>query len=104
MEMKIADTLGRRRPNRRDFRGANLARVGIELIKDLKKRLYAVRTREHDPVVTMRVLHELGELAQIGRRLNSNCRQFKNVGAEIAKLTRECARLFPRPRYHDPLS
>src|ERR1700686_5659226 len=104
MEMKIADALGRRRSNRRAFRGANLARVAIQLIKALKKRLHAVRTREHDPVVTVRVLNELGELAQIGRRLDSDRWQLKNISAERAKLARQSACLFPRSRDHDPFS
>ena len=104
METEIANPLSGRRTNRGNFCAADFARVIVKFVEYFEKCVHPVWTGKHNPVVLVRVLHELGEFAQISRRLDPNRRQFKNVGAERAKLSGECARLFPRPRHHDPLS
>src|SRR5262249_9752518 len=98
MEMKISDPLRRGWTNGGNFRSANLARVVVEFVKHFEKRPYAVRTGEHDPVVKVRVLDQLSEFAQIGRRFDPDCRQFENIGAKCAKLIAQRTGLFARPR------
>src|SRR5207244_6831869 len=104
MDMEIADALLGCRTNGRDFRRSDFARVVIKLVKYLEKRVDAVGTGKHDPVILVRVLHEFGEFAQVGWRLDSNRRQFKDVGADRTKLTRESARMRSRPGHHESLS
>ena len=72
--MKIADPLGRGRPDRRDLHPADFARVIVELEKHFEKRVDAIRAGEYQPIVTVRVLHKLAELTQLGGRLNANRR------------------------------
>jgi len=104
METEIAKPLRGRWTNRGNFCPADFARVIVEFVEYFEKCVHPVWTGKHNPVVLVCVLHELSEFAQISRRLDPNRRQFKNVGAERTKLSRERARLFPRPRHHDPLS
>src|SRR5438874_12675561 len=98
METEIADALRGCRTNGRDFRRSDFARVVIKLVKYLEKRVDAVETGKHDPAILVRVLHEFGEFAQAGWRLDSNRRQLKDVGAKGTKLTRDRACSVPRSR------
>src|ERR1051326_2562778 len=56
VEMKIADSLGGRWPDGRDFSSANLAGVVVKLEKHLEERVDTIRARKHDPIISMRVL------------------------------------------------
>src|SRR2546428_1319212 len=94
--MKISHPLRRGGPNRCDLRATKLACVVVKLEKNFKKCVDAVRTGENDPVVDMRILHELGELAQIRWRLDTNRGQLKNIGPQRAQLISERAGLLSR--------
>src|SRR5207237_1255889 len=87
METEIADALRGCRTDGRDFRRSDFARVVIKLVKYLEKRVDAIGTGKHDPVILVRVLHEFGEFAQVGWRLDSNRRQLKDVGADRTSST-----------------
>src|SRR2546430_17703322 len=71
---------------RGNLRGANLARIVVKFEKHFEKGIHTVRAGEHDPIVSVRVLHELAECAQVGWRFNSDGGQFKNVGPERTQL------------------
>src|SRR4029077_5066687 len=101
MQMKISHALRSRRSDCGDLCRANLARVVVKLEEHLEKGVDAVRTREHDPVVGVRVLNELAEFAQVGWRFDSNRWQFDNIRSERAKLTGERASLLSGSRNHD---
>src|SRR5213594_1635009 len=45
----------------------DLPSVIVKLEENIEKRFDAVRTREHDPIIDVRVLHQLCEFAQIAR-------------------------------------
>ena len=83
---------------------ADLAGVVVELEKEIEKRRDPVRTRKNDPVVGVRVLHQLSERAEIARRLDPDRRQFGNVGAERTQFPTQHAGLLPGPRHDDPFS
>ena len=68
--MIIFHPLRRGRSNRRNPRRADLTYVVVKFKEHLKERLHAVWTREDDPIVRMRVLHELGEFAQFRWRFD----------------------------------
>src|SRR6202049_2273011 len=104
MQVKIFDSWRCRRADGGDPRPADLAPVVIKLEEDFEKRLDAVRARENDPVVTVRVLNQLREGAQIAWWLDPNRWQFKYVGAERAQLRAQFARLLSRARNDDPFS
>src|SRR5205809_2829270 len=87
-----------------DPRAANLASIVVELKENLEKRLNTVGACENDPVVSVRVLDQFRELAQIRRRLDPNRWQFKHMRAERAQLAAQRARLFPASCNHDPFS
>src|SRR6266699_5332626 len=102
--MKIFQPLRCDRTDRGEPRAADLASIVKKLKENLEKRLDAIRACKNDPVVTMRVLHQLRELAQIRRRLDSNRWQFKHMRAEGAQLAAQRACLFPASRNYDPFS
>src|SRR5205807_4824939 len=102
MQVKIFDPLRCCRADGGDPRPADLAPVVIKLEEDFEKRLDAVRTRKNDPVVTVRVLNQLRERAQIARWLDPNRWQFKYVGTESPQLRAQFARLLSRARNDDP--
>src|SRR5947208_13477187 len=93
--MKILYSLRCGRADGSNPRPTNLACIVAELEKNLEKRFDAVRTCKNDPVVSMRVLDQFCELAQIRRRLDPNRWQFKHMRAERAQFATQRARLFP---------
>src|SRR5437762_12330612 len=102
--MKVFHPLRRGRADSGDPRAADLACIVIELKENLEKRFDAVRACKNDPVVSMRVLHQFRELAQIRWRLDPNRWQFKHMRAERAQLATQHAGLFPASCNHDPFS
>src|SRR5436309_44347 len=102
--MKVFYSLRCGRPDGSNLRPTNLAGIVVELEKNLEKRFHAVRTCKNDPVVSMRVLDQFCELAQIRRRLDPNRWQFKHMRAERAQLAAQRARLFPASCNHEPFS
>src|SRR5262245_12397720 len=104
MEMKIADPLRGRRADGGKLRPTNLARVVVKLEKHFEERAHAIWTGKDNPIVLVRVLDELTEFAQIGRRFDPDRRQINHVSAESTQLTRQRSGLFPRPRHNDPFS
>ncbi len=87
MQMKIFHPLRGGRPDGGDPRAADLAGVVVELEKNLEERLDPICACENDPVVSVRVLHQFRERAQIARRLDSNCWQLQDVRTKGAQLT-----------------
>src|SRR6266404_3548134 len=104
MEMKIAHPLRRCRTDGGNFRRADLTRIVVKFEKHFEEGVHAIRTRKQNPVVPVRVLNELTELAQIGWRFDPNRRQLKDVRAESAQLTTQRTGLFSRSRDHNPFS
>src|SRR5205814_8972167 len=86
MNMKVSRALRCCGTDRGNLRGANLARIVVKFEKHFEKSVHVVRAGEHDPIVSVRVLHELAECAQVGWRFNSDGGQFKNVGPERTQL------------------
>src|ERR1700724_201224 len=82
MQVKILDPLRCRRADGSDPGSADLAPVVIKFEEDLEQRLDAVHARKNDPIVTVRVLNQLCEGAQIARWFDPNRWQFKYLGAE----------------------
>ncbi len=68
--MEIPHSLRRGRPDGRDLCRADLSRVIIEFEKNLEKGVHTVRAGENDPVIGMRILHQLGKFAKIAGRLD----------------------------------
>src|SRR5205823_3100107 len=102
--MKVLYSLSCGRAYSGDPRAADLACIVIELKENLEKRFDAVRACENDPVISVRVLDQFRELAQIRRRLDPNRWQFRHMRAERAQLAAQRARLFPASGNHDPFS
>jgi hypothetical protein len=85
-EVKIFHALRRGRPNRGDAYSADFTGVIVKLEENIEERFDAVCAGEHNPIVPVRVLHELRELAQIARRLDPDCGQFDDVRAKGSEL------------------
>src|SRR5439155_23096084 len=100
--MKVLYSLRCGRADSGDPRAADLACIVIELKENLEKRFDAVRACENDPVISVRVLDQFCELAQIRWRLAPNRSQFKHMRAERAQLAAQPARLFSTSCNHDP--
>ena len=86
MQMKIFHPLRGSRADGGDPHAADLAGVVVELEKNLEERLDASGACENDPVVSVRVLHQFRERAQIARRLDPNRWQLQDVCAERTQL------------------
>ena len=84
--MKILDSLGRRRADRRYLCSSDLTGVVVEFVKDFEKGVHAVRAGEDDPIVGMRVLDQLGKRAQVAGGLDPDGGQLDYVGAKAAQL------------------
>src|SRR5207245_8047529 len=91
MQWKVFPSLRRSRPDRCDAHSPDLASVIVKLEENIEKRFDAVRTREHDPIIDVRVLHQLCEFAQIARRLDADRGQFDHVRAERPQLVTQYA-------------
>ena len=85
MQVKLFHALRRGGPDRRDAHSANFTDVIVKLEENLEERFDTICARKHDPIVNVRVLHELRELAQIRRRLDPDRGQFNDVRAEAAE-------------------
>src|SRR5438874_8959342 len=104
MQVKIPYPLCGRRPDGSDLGGADFARISVELKKDFEERLHAVRAGEDDPVIGMRVLHQLRKFTQVRRRCDSNRRQFDDVASESSQFRAQYSRLAARSCHDDSLS
>ena len=85
VQVKIFHALRRGRPDRSDAYSADFTGVIVKLEENIEERFDAVRAREHDPIVGVRILHQFRELAQVGRRLDPDRRQFDDVRAKGAE-------------------
>ena len=104
MQVKIPRSLCRRRPDGSDLGATDFARVIVELKKDFEESLHPIQAGEDDPIIGMRVLHQLGKVTQVRRRHDSNRRQFDDVGPEISQFRTQNSRLPARSRHDDSLS
>ena len=80
MQVIILHAFGRSRADGGDPGASDLSQIVIQFEKNLEECVHSIWTRENDPVVAMRVPDQFGELAQISRRLDSNGRQFQDIG------------------------
>src|SRR5206468_2098063 len=85
MQMKVFNPLGCSSANDGDPRAADLTSVIVQLKEYFEKCFDTIRTSENDPVVNMRILHQLREGTQIAWRLDPDRRQFDHLSAERAK-------------------
>src|SRR6185369_6075887 len=86
MQMKIFHTLCRGRSDRSDAHSADFTGIIVKLEENIKERVDAVCAREHDPIVAVRVLHQLSEFPQVARRLDADCRQFDDMRTKGTQL------------------
>jgi hypothetical protein len=85
MQMKIFHPLRCSWPDCGDARAADLTSILVQLEKNVEERFYAICARENNPIVNMRVLHQLCELAQIGGRFDPDGWQFEHLRAEFTE-------------------
>ena len=104
MQVKVFHALRRSRPDRCDAPSPDLPSVIVKLEENIEKRFDAVRTREHDPIIDVRVLHQLCEFAQIARRLDADRGQFDHVRAERPQLVTQHACLLSGSRNDNSFS
>src|SRR5437588_4014977 len=86
VKMEIHHSLRRGWPDGRNFRCADLARIVVEFEKDSEKSIDTVRAGENNPVIRMRILHQLGKFAKITGRLDPDRWQLDDVRAQSAQL------------------
>ena len=104
MQVVILHTLGRSRADGSDPGASDFSQIVIQFEKNIEKSRYAIRACEDYPIVTVRVLHQLGKFAQVAGRLDPNCGQLKNIGPQSAQFFTQLASLFSRPCHHDSFS
>jgi len=67
VEMPVFDPLRRGGPDRAELRPADFPRIVVKLVEDLEESVHPVGAGEDNPLVSVRVLHQLGKFAQILR-------------------------------------
>src|SRR5690242_7414498 len=103
MKMKLLHPLGGCGPDGCNLCSANFPGIVVKFEEHFKERVDPIRTRENDPVIGMRVLHQFGEFTKIARWFNSNGRQLDYICSKLTQLRSQFASLPARSRYHYPL-
>ena len=67
-------------------RPTDLADIVVEFEKNFEKSIDSVRAGENDPVIGMRILHQLGKLAKVTGRLDPDRWQLDDVRSESTQL------------------
>ena len=76
----------------------------VEFVEHFEERVNTVRASEHKPIITMRVLDELGESAQIGWWFDANRWQLDDVRSERLQLLTQNPRLRSSSGYDNPFA
>ena len=102
VEMPVFDPLRRGGPDRAELRPADFPRIVVKLVEDLEESVHPVGAGEDNPLVSVRVLHQLGKFAQILGSLAFDQRHLVNIGPEVAQGAGQFRGTNPAAGHHDP--
>ena len=102
MEMPVLDPLRRGGADRAEFCPADFPRIVVQLVEDLEKSIHPVGAGEDNPLVTVRVLHQLGKFAQVLGLLAFDQWHLVNIGPEVTQGAGQFRGTSPAAGHHDP--
>ena len=104
LEMEFLQSRGCRRSHSREAASANVSQVLERFEEGLEEGSDAIGTREHEPVVAVESEQSLNQGFPVIGRCNLDGRDFKHIGPEVAKLSRDLTRLLASACDHDALT